>query len=70
MPAEHAQPEHPDPLTELGLVTPPTPEVLATAREQLWSAVAEQMLVMRPHTGATKASDTRQQGMGERGREG
>jgi len=39
-PAEHAQPEYPDPLTVLGLVAPPTPEVLATARERLWSAVA------------------------------
>jgi hypothetical protein len=69
MPAEHAQPEHPDPLTVLGLVTPPRPEVLATARERLWSAVAQQMLVMRPDTDAAEASDARQQGMGERGRE-
>jgi hypothetical protein len=53
----------------LGLVTPPTPEVLATAREQLWTAVAEQMLVMRPDTGAAEASDAQQHGMGERGRE-
>ena len=52
----------------LGLVAPPTPEVLAAARERLWSAVAEQMLVMRPDTGAAEASDARHQGMGERGR--
>jgi hypothetical protein len=69
MPAEHAQPEYPDPLTVPGLVTPPTLEVLATARERLWSAVAEEMLVMRPDTGAAEASDARQQGIGERGRE-
>jgi hypothetical protein len=53
----------------LGLVTPPRPEVLAGARERLWSAVAEQMLVMRPDTGAAEASGARQQRMGERGRE-
>jgi hypothetical protein len=69
VPAEHAQPEHPDPLTVLGLVTPPSPEVLATARERLWSAAAEQMLVMGPDTDTAAASDARQQGMGERGRE-
>jgi hypothetical protein len=69
MPAAHAQPEHPDPLTVLGLVTPPTPEVLAAARERLWSAVAEEMLAMRPATGAEEASDSRQLGLGEHGRE-
>jgi len=69
MQAEHAQPEYPDPLTMLGLVAAPSPEVLMAARERLWSAVAEQMLVMRPDTGAAEASDARQQGMGERGRE-
>jgi hypothetical protein len=69
MPAESAQPEYPDPLTVLGLVTPPTPAVLASARERLWSAVAEQMLVLRPDTGAAEASEARQQGTGERGRE-
>ena len=53
----------------LGLVAPPTPEVLAAARERLWSAVAEQMLVMRPDAGAAEASEARQQGMGERGRD-
>jgi hypothetical protein len=69
VPAEHAPYDHPDPLTVLGLVSPPTSEVLATARERLWSAVAEQMLVMRPDAGAAEASDARQQGIGERGRE-
>jgi hypothetical protein len=69
MPAERALPARPDPLTVLGLVTPPTPEVLATAREQLWSAVAEEMLTMRPDTGAAQASQARQQGMDERARE-
>jgi hypothetical protein len=69
MPAEHAQPEFPDPLTVLGLVTPPAPEVLAAARERLWSAVAEEMLVMRPDTGAVEASEARQHRTGERGRE-
>jgi hypothetical protein len=68
MPAEHAQPERPDPLTVLGLVTPPMLEVLAAARGRLWSAVAEQMLVMRPDASAAEASDASQQGRGERGR--
>jgi hypothetical protein len=69
MPAEHALPARPDPLTGLGLVTPPTPEVLATAREQLWSAVAEEMLATGPDNGAAQASQARQQGMDERARE-
>jgi len=69
MPAEQAQPEHSDPLKVLGLVAPPTPEVLAAARERLWSAVAEEMLVMRPDTSAAEKSGVRQQGIGERGRE-
>jgi hypothetical protein len=69
MPAEHAQPEYPDPLTVLSLVAPPRPEVLASARERLWSAVAEQMLVARPDPGAAKKTDARQQGVGERRRE-
>jgi hypothetical protein len=67
MPAEQAQPEYPDPLTVLSLVTPPTPAVLAAARERLWSAVAEQMLVMRPDSGAAGTSDARQQCRGECG---
>jgi hypothetical protein len=44
MPAEHAEPEHPDPLTVLGQVDPPAPRVLENAREALWAVVAAEML--------------------------
>jgi len=44
MPAEHAEPEHPDPLSVLGQVDPPAPGVLDNAREALWAVVAAEML--------------------------
>jgi hypothetical protein len=44
MPAEKANDEQPDPLTLLGQVSPPAPEVLDRARQALWSAVAAEML--------------------------
>jgi hypothetical protein len=44
MPAEHAEPEHPDPLSVLGQVDPPAPGVLEIAREALWAVVAAEML--------------------------
>jgi hypothetical protein len=44
MPAEKAEPRQEDPLSMLGQVRPPIPEVLDNARERLWSAVAAEML--------------------------
>ena len=44
MPAEHAEPEHQDPLNVLGQVDPPAPAVLENARETLWAVVAAEML--------------------------
>jgi hypothetical protein len=38
----------PDPLTALGHVDPPPPEVLHAARETLWSAVTQEMLATTP----------------------
>jgi hypothetical protein len=37
-----------DPLSALGHVDPPPPEVLHAARETLWSAVAQEMLTTTP----------------------
>lgn len=44
MPAGHAEPEYPDPLSVLGQVDPPAPGVLENAREALWAVVAAEML--------------------------
>jgi hypothetical protein len=46
--AEKARDEQPDPLTLLGIVSPPAPETLDRAREPLWSAVAAEMLDAAP----------------------
>jgi hypothetical protein len=53
MPAEKANDEQPDPLTLLGQVSPPAPEVLDRARQVLWSAVAAEMLASSPESEAT-----------------
>jgi hypothetical protein len=37
-----------DPLSVLGHVDPPPPEVLDAARETLWSAVTQEMLTTTP----------------------
>jgi hypothetical protein len=52
MPAEKANDEQPDPLTLLGQVSPPAPEVLDRARQALWSAVAAEMLASSPESEA------------------
>jgi hypothetical protein len=41
-------PDPSDPLTALGHVDPPPPEVLRAARETLWSAVTQEMLTATP----------------------
>jgi hypothetical protein len=55
MAAEKAHAEQPDPLTMLGQVSPPAPEILDRAREGLWSAVAAEMLAPPP-AGATQTT--------------
>jgi hypothetical protein len=57
MAAEKAHAEQPDPLTMLGQVSPPAPEILDRAREALWSAVAAEMLAPPP-AGATQTTGT------------
>jgi hypothetical protein len=41
-------PPEPDPLTALGHVDPPPPDVLDAAREALWSAITHEMLTADP----------------------
>ncbi len=41
-------PPEPDPLTALGHVDPPRPDVLDAAREALWSAITHEMLTADP----------------------
>jgi hypothetical protein len=41
-------PNPPAPLSALGHVDPPPPEVFHAARETLWSAVAQEMLTTTP----------------------
>jgi hypothetical protein len=48
MPAEKEHDEQPDPLSLLGVVSPPPPEVLDRARESLWLAVNAEMLAIPP----------------------
>jgi hypothetical protein len=43
----------PDPLTALGSVEPPPPDVLDAAREALWSAITHEMLTTAPSAGQT-----------------
>jgi len=43
----------PDPLTALGSVEPPAPDVLDAAREALWSAITHEMLTKDPSAGQT-----------------
>jgi hypothetical protein len=71
MAAEKAHAEQPDPLTMLGQVSPPAPEILDRAREALWSAVAAEMLA--PSGGATQTTGTAREAGGsarEHGHEG
>ena len=56
MAAEKAHAEQPDPLTVLGQVSPPAPDILDRAREALWSAVAAEMLAPPPR--ATQITGT------------
>ena len=58
MAAEKAHAEQQDPLTMLGQVSPPAPEILDRAREALWSAVAAEMLAPPPSAGATQTTGT------------
>jgi hypothetical protein len=57
--AEKARDEQPDPLTLLGVVSPPAPETLDRAREALWSAVAAEMLGAAPDNAARERQDAR-----------
>ncbi len=45
----------PDPVTALGYVDPPPPDVLDAAREALWSAVTHEMLTTDPAAAQTAA---------------
>jgi hypothetical protein len=64
MAAEKAHAEQPDPLTMLGQVSPPAPEILDRAREALWSAAAAEMLAPPPPTGETQTTGTAREATG------
>ncbi len=51
-------PEPPDPITALGHVASPPPEVLHAARETLWSAIAQEILTTTPSPTSSPAANS------------
>jgi hypothetical protein len=62
------EPDHQDPLSELGRVEPPTADVLENAREALWSVVAAEGLPLH-EGGAARVRNSRQDQRRNRGAE-
>jgi hypothetical protein len=69
MAAEKAQPQRTDPLTLLGHVDPPSPDVLENARERLWLAVNAEMLALDPADGSAVSAISETVTVREHGRD-